>query len=364
MYHSHFGLREEPFGVTPDRRFFFQTEQHREAVATLFYAIDQRRGFALLLGRAGLGKTTVLFTLVQMLKGKAQIAFLANPYYDRDTVLDGILASLGVEPAGSPAANHKLFYQYLLKTHAAGKTVVVIFDEAQDLTRDTLEAIRMLSNFETPDGKLVQIVLAGQLRLSETLQRPDCEQIRQRINGIARLEPLAGPEVYAYMTHRLKTAGGSMVLFTPGAIGAIASASAGVPRNVNTICFNSLTLAYALDKRQVGADEVAEALRDLALPTAASEVEKESVGQAVGRTPWSARVPLDPPISNIHTEEALVGQAGYPLGPPANPAPFLQDPLAFVQTAQSFRPAWLAGAVALLAVCAFFLGKFLLLEQI
>jgi type II secretory pathway predicted ATPase ExeA len=343
MYHSHFGLREEPFGVTPDRRFFFQTAQHQEAVATLLYAIHQRRGFALLVGRAGLGKTSVLFTLVQMLKGKAQIAFLANPYYDRATVLDSILASLGLEPAASPAANHKLFYHYLLKTHSAGKTVVVIFDEAQDLNRDTLEAIRMLSNFETPAGKLVQIVVAGQPRLAETLKRPDCEQILQRFNAIARLEPLTGREVQHYIAHRLQTAGGSIALFTQGAIDTIASASRGVPRNVNTICFSSLTLAYALDKRQVGTEEVAEALRDLALPTAAPEVEKPSgEGQAKARVP------------------ALVGQAL----PPANPAPFLQGPLAFVQTAQSFRPAWLAGAVALLAVCAFFLGKFLLLEHI
>jgi type II secretory pathway predicted ATPase ExeA len=315
MYHSHFSLQEEPFGVTPDRRFFFETGQHKEAVATLFYAIQQRRGFALLVGRAGLGKTTVLFTLVQMLKGKAQIAFLANPYYDRHTVLDSILASLGLEPAASPAANHKLFYQYLLKTHSAGKTVVVIFDEAQDLSRDTLEAIRMLSNFETPDGKLVQIVLAGQPRLAETLKQPDCEQIRQRLGSIARLEPLAGGVVQHYMSHRLQTAGASIALFTPGAVDAIASASGGVPRCVNTICFNSLTLAYALDKRQVGTEEVAEVLRDLDLPMPATD-----------RTA-------------------------------PEPRPSGRD-LAFTQTAQSSRPAWLAGAMALLAACAFLLRRF------
>lgn len=309
MYHSYFSLREEPFGVTPDRRFFFQTAQHQEAVATLCYAIHQRRGFALLVGRAGLGKTTVLFSLVQMLKGKAQIAFLANPYYDRNTVLDSILASFGLEPAASPAANHKLFYHYLLKTHGAGKTVVVIFDEAQDLTRDTLEAIRMLSNFETPDGKLVQIVLAGQPRLADTLKRPDCEQIRQRFNAIARLEPLTGREVHHYMAHRMQTAGGSIAQFTPGAIDVIASASDGVPRIVNTICFNALTLAYALEKRQVGTEEVAEVLRDLDLP-AATEPRPSAIG------------------------------------------------LAFAQTPQSFRPAWVAGAVAVLAAFTFFLGRF------
>src|ERR1019366_7773849 len=293
--------------------FFFRTGQHHEAIATLFYAIQQRRGFALLVGRAGLGKTTVLFTLVQMLKGQAQIAFLANPYYDRATVLDSILASLGLEPAPSLAANHKLFYQYLLKTHSAGKTVVVIFDEAQDLTRDTLEAIRILSDFETPEGKLVQIILAGQPRLAETLNQPDCEQIRQRFNAIARLEPLSGREVHRYMAHRLQTAGGSIALFTPGVIDTIASASGGVPRNVNTICFNSLTLAYALDKRQAGTEEVAEVLRDLDLRV----VTPADPERGDRRSPFVVCQPAG--ILPALVPDMAVSSA------PANPAPFLQD---------------------------------------
>ena len=314
MYQAHFGLSQEPFGVTPDSSFFYRTTQHREAVATLFYAIEQRRGFALLVGRAGLGKTTVLFTLVQMLKGKAQIAYLANAYYDRETVLESVLASLGLEPAASPAANHRLFYQYLVKTQSLGKTVVVIFDEAQDLNRDTLEAIRMLSNFETPTGKLVQIVLAGQPRLAESLKQPDCEQIRQRFSSIGRLEPMSVREVHEYMSHRLKIAGGSIDLFSPCAIDRIALASGGVPRNVNTICFNSLTLAFALDKHQIGAEEVAEVLRDLELPVNQTE----------------------PQPSERVTEPAL----------------------GFTQTRRSLGPAWIAGGIALLAASTFLLGRF------
>jgi general secretion pathway protein A len=267
MYHAHFGITDEPFGASPDPRFFFRTEQHREAVATLFYAIQQRRGFAMMVGRAGLGKTSVLFTLVQMLRDKAQIAYLPNPYYDHTTVLACILSSLGLEPAASAPANHQLFYKFLLETQRTGKTCVVVFDEAQDLNRDTLEAIRMLSNFETPTGKLVQIVLAGQPRLAETLKQPDCEQIRQRLNAIVRLHPLTPSEVHGYIAHRLEIVGGRTTLFTCAALDAIASASAGVPRNVNTICFNSLTLAYALNKRQVGCEEVSEVLQDLDLPS-------------------------------------------------------------------------------------------------
>src|ERR1035438_4662090 len=265
MYHRHFGLREEPFGVSPDRRFFFRTEQHGEAIATLYYAIHQRRGFVLLVGRPGSGKTSVLFTLVDLLKDRTQIAYLANPYYDRATVLESLLECMGLQPAASAAANHRLFYEYLLMTHSAGKMCVAIFDEAQDLDRDTLEAIRMLSNFENSSGKLVQVVLAGQPRLAETLKQPDCEQIRQRLNAVARLNPLTAREVNAYMAHRLETAGGSTAIFAREAIEAVAVASSGIPRNVNTICFNSLSLAFALDKRQVGPEEVAEVIRDLDL---------------------------------------------------------------------------------------------------
>jgi type II secretory pathway predicted ATPase ExeA len=266
MYHSHFGLREEPFGATPDPRFFYCTPQHREAVATTLFAIQQRRGLALLVGPPGLGKTSTLFTVVRMLKGSAQVAYLPNPCYDRSTVLESILASFGLEPVPSPVSNQRLFYQYLLKTRQEGKNCVVIFDEAQDLDRDTLEGIRLLSNYEIPEGKLVQIVLAGQPRLAETLEHPDCEQIRQRINARTCLQPLSRSEVAEYMTHRLNAAGAGIDVFAPAAVEAIAKASGGIPRNVNSICFNALALTYALERRQVGAAEIGEVCRDLGLP--------------------------------------------------------------------------------------------------
>src|SRR5580704_13616601 len=265
MYHSHFALEQEPFGVTPDCRFFYQTEQHMEALATLYYAIEQRRGFALLVGRAGLGKTSILVHLIQLLKGKAEVAFLPQSYFDQSTVLDSILVSLGLPAAPSPAQSHRVFYEYLTKLHLSGKTCVIMFDEAQGFKHDTLEAIRMLSNFETPSEKLVQIVLSGQPQLAEALRQPDCEQLRQRLNVVARLEPLGTKEVSEYIVHRLKTAGGSPRLFAPKALDDIAAASGGVLRNVNTICFNALTIAYALGHRSVGTGEVAEAVRDLDL---------------------------------------------------------------------------------------------------
>jgi type II secretory pathway predicted ATPase ExeA len=265
MYQAYFALREEPFGVSPDGRYFLETEQHREALATLYYGIRQRRGFALLVGGAGLGKTSVLVQLIKRLEDEAETAYLPHPYFDSSTVLESILASLGLDASPSLARNHRLFYEYLIKTQRTGRTCVVVFDEAQNLNRGTLEAIRMLSNFETSSAKLVQIVLAGQPALAGALRRPDYEQIRQRLNVIARLQPLDKAQVREYMEHRLKVAGGSTSLFTAPALDSVFLGSSGVPRNINTICFNSLTLAYALNQRQVSREAVAEVLRDLDL---------------------------------------------------------------------------------------------------
>ena len=265
MYHTHFALKEEPFGVSPDQRFFFQTEQHREAVATLYYAVKQRRGFALLVGRPGLGKTSVLVQLIDMLRDEAETAYLPHPYFDRNTVLESILVSLGLETTGSPAQNHRLFYQYLLRAHNLGKTCVVIFDEAQNLTQETLEAIRMLSNFETPTAKLVQIVLSGQPGLAQVLTHPEMEQMRQRLNAIARLRPLDANETREYILHRNRVAGATSDLFEPAAMERIVVAAGGIPRNINTICFSSITLAFGLDLNRVGVAQVGEVLRDLDL---------------------------------------------------------------------------------------------------
>ena len=265
MYLAHFALKQEPFGVSPDCRFFYESEQHGEALATLYYAIEQRRGFGLLVARAGLGKTSILVLLTHLLRGKAETAYLPYPYFDRSSVLQSILQSLGLTPGTSQAHEHRIFYEYLMKLRLARKTCVVVFDEAQDLNREMLEGIRMLSNFETPYEKLVQIVLAGQPRLADTLAQPDCEQFRQRLNVVARLQPLSAAEVRSYIAHRLITAGGSTALFTEDALDAIVEASGGVPRNVNTICFNALTLAFALEQKQVGLEAVQEVLHDLDL---------------------------------------------------------------------------------------------------
>ena len=265
MYHAHFALREEPFGASPDHRFFLPTEQHRKALATLYYAVQERRGFGLLIGKAGLGKTSVLVKLLQALKDQSQTVYFPHPYFDRKTVLESILLALRVEPSQSIAENFRRLQDYLITTEKAGQTCVVVFDEAHALPVDTLETIRMLSNTENASGKLIQIILAGQASLAETLNQPELEQLRQRCSVVARLEPLSRGEVSAYMSYRLEIAGASSSLFSPEAVAAVASASGGVPRNVNTLSANAMTLAFARDHDQVSKDEVEEAIRNLDL---------------------------------------------------------------------------------------------------
>jgi general secretion pathway protein A len=265
MYRQHFGFREQPFGVSPDSRFFFSSSQHAEASAALYYAIAERRGFAMLIGAPGLGKTTVLVNLAQRLVQDARVAFFVHPRFEGGAILESVLLAMGLEPESDAIRRHRQFRAFLLDLYRQGKTCVVILDEAQNLDAESLETIRMLSNFETPRQKLIQFVLAGQPALARLLRAPECEQILQRVNTIARLEPLTAPDVEKYIAHRVAAAGAARNPFLPAAVRAIAAASQGIPRNINTLCFNALTLAFAGDKKTVDETCVGEVVKDRVL---------------------------------------------------------------------------------------------------
>jgi general secretion pathway protein A len=262
MYSKFFGMMAEPFGVSPDPRFFFSSEQHAEATASLYYTITQRRGFAALIGHPGLGKTSVLVNLAQRMAGEARIAFLVHPQFGGDAVLESVLLAMGLEPVADPVGRLRQLHKFLLDLQSQGKTCVVIIDEAQNLGPQALETIRMLSNFEAPSQKLIQFILAGQPGLAELLRAPECEQLLQRINVVARLEPLGPKEAGEYVAHRLSIAGARRDLFSPSALKALLEASQGVPRNINTLCFNTLTLAFAEGKKAVDVDCVLRAARE------------------------------------------------------------------------------------------------------
>ena len=272
MYCAHFGFAREAFGVSPDSSFYFASSQHAEASASLYYAVSQRRGFAVLIGAPGLGKTSVLVQLAEDIAAEARVAFFVHPEFEGGAVLQSVLLAMGLEPEPDPVRSHRQLHAFLLDLQRAGKTCVVIFDEAQHLDAKSLETIRMLSNFETPRQKLIQFVLAGQPALAELLRLPECEQILQRINIVAHLEPLGPLQVEQYIAHRVAHAGAVRNPFLSEAVRAIAAASKGVPRNINTLCFNALNLAFADGKAHVDAACVAEVVRDRMVVDSAAAV--------------------------------------------------------------------------------------------
>lgn len=265
MYCSHFGFRMDPFGVTPDPRFFVALEQYGEAVALLQYALHQRRGFAALVGPAGVGKTSVLAVLAERIAPEALVAFLGHSRIDSDTVLESLLISVGIEPEASLARQHRQLQRVLLDLHNLGKSFVLLLDEAQQLNRDSLEAIRMLSNFETSREKLIQIVLSGQPQLNGLMSEPENRQTLQRINLVARLNTLNPVQIQEYVIQRIRIAGGSPNVFTPAALKGVAKASLGVPRVINTICFNALTSAFSREQDVVEERDIEDSLQNLRL---------------------------------------------------------------------------------------------------
>lgn len=271
---DHFGLRENPFGVTPDIRFLYQSQTHREALTSLINGIDFGFGFQVLIGQPGMGKTSLLFSLLERFRTTAQTAFLFQPQSEPHDLLQSMLYELGM--SSTETSLHKLFEQVnevLYRASRERKRVILVVDEAQNLDFVVLEALRQLSNFETPDAKLLQVVLAGQPQLAEKLAASTHEQLRQRISAISRLRPLGLDETAAYIHHRLTTAGYSGTdLFREGGVRLIWNRSKGVPRNINTLCFGAMMLGFAEGTKAIDEPLLEEAARDLDLNSALADV--------------------------------------------------------------------------------------------
>jgi general secretion pathway protein A len=299
MYLKFFGLAEKPFELTPNPKFLFQTPGHREALAQLIYGVQEQKGFMLMTGEVGTGKTTLLRTLVNRLNGRAECAFVMNSTLPFDELLEYALTDLGVTDRGGSRAQRLIaLNRFLIGQHRNERQTILIIDEAQNLVIETLEQIRLLSNFETGSGKLLQIILAGQPELHAKLQLPQLRQLKQRIGLRCRLQPLAEDEVEQYIVNHFRIASGhARHPFTPAAIRRIAQYSDGIPRVVNMICDHCLLIGYANQTRQIDADTVRRAvhyLEDGASPTGW----KHLVGpgrQAIARFPrpavvWAAGV--------------------------------------------------------------------------
>jgi type II secretory pathway predicted ATPase ExeA len=261
-------LKEQPFGVTPDPRFLYLSPTHREALASVEYGVSAGRGFTALIARPGMGKTTLLFDFLSKIRDSARTVFLFQSGSTPRDLLRSLLEDLGIQEAVDDIGQmQRKLNECLLQDFKQGKRFIVVIDEAQGLDQSVLEVVRMLSNFETPREKLLHLVLAGQPSLAAMLETPQLLQLRQRISIVARLLPFNAKETRLYIDHRLRVAGYSSnaPLFTKRALALIVKEAGGIPRNINNICFNAMSVAYALKRNPINADVIEEVLRDLDL---------------------------------------------------------------------------------------------------
>ena len=334
MYLKFYGLREEPFGVTPDPRFLYASPTYQEAQATLEYGIRSGRGFTALIAKPGMGKTTLLFHLLERYSRVARTAFIFLTQCDSREFLRYLMTELGTDTGETDFVRlQEQFGQLLVREAQAGKKVIAVVDEAQNLDVSVLETVRLLSDFETPRAKLLHIILTGQPELADRLASPALLQLRQRISHLVRLEPLTPAEVNRYIDHRLRTAGYTGApLFTPQARALIAQRSEGIPRIINNLCFNALSLGFATSQRTIGPEILAEVSADLDFEaiiqarkeeaaTAAEMAEKSAAwpGPAAATPPPEAGAFSAPPAP--HFAEPLPPLAAAVAAPSAEFAP-------------------------------------------
>jgi general secretion pathway protein A len=262
MYQSHFGLSEAPFSIAPDPRYVYLSQRHQEALAHLLYGVSGEGGFVLLTGDVGAGKTTICRCLLEQIPESCDVAYVFNPKLTVEELLSTICVEFGIAyPPGNTSI--KVFVdrlnEHLLAANARGRHAVLIIDEAQNLSPDVLEQMRLLTNLETNRRKLLQIILLGQPELASMLARPELRQLSQRIVARYHLGPLSKAEVAAYVRHRLEIAGATRQLFPASLMGRLYRLSGGVPRVINVICDRALLGAYVQGKESVDSNTLAKA---------------------------------------------------------------------------------------------------------
>jgi general secretion pathway protein A len=274
VYNAFFGYETEPFRVNPDPRFLFMSEGHAEALATLVYAVQERKGFITLTGEVGTGKTTILNALLARLESTVQTAFIFNTALEVEDLFATLFEELEIEPVvpfRKSAALSRL-NSYLIARLERGLQTLLIVDEAQNLSEALLEEIRMLSNLETPQSKLLQIMLVGQPELGEKLAQPQLRQLRQRVELRHSIRPLRIQETAFYMRERQIVAGHPRGdVFTAAAERTVYRFSGGIPRVINVLCDNALIVAFSRQSARISAEMVEDAARDLELTEIAPE---------------------------------------------------------------------------------------------
>lgn len=305
LFLDYFNLREDPFGVTPDPNYLYAGEMHREALASLIYCIEAGRGFVALVGPAGVGKTTLLYNVLERFSHSGRTALIFQTQCGSRDFMQYLMTDLMQDVAhGTDVAElNQKFNELLLQEALSNRRVLVVIDEAQNLSEDVLETVRLLSNFETSRAKLLQIILAGQEKLATKLTSPKLVQLRQRLSMVVKLHPLDRSEASNYIDHRLRTAGyAGPDLFSPQARELLITASGGTPRNINTLCFNALSLAFALQTKLVDENVMIEVMRDLRID------DDDAAESADDRVEEVTRRPVSRPISWPSTPDTSLSQ--------------------------------------------------------
>ncbi|HET7844033.1 MAG TPA: AAA family ATPase [Xanthomonadales bacterium] len=350
MYLEFFGLREAPFSITPDPRFVFLSERHRDALAHLLYGIGQggSGGFVQLTGEVGTGKTTLSRLLLEQLPENTRVALVLNPKLSPVELLESVCEELKLdvgEARGSLKQLVDLLNHFLLDAYAQGLRVVLIVDEAQNLSIDSLEQVRLLTNLETPTQKLLQIILLGQPELRDMLEKPELRQLAQRITARYHLTPLDEDETEAYLRHRLAVAGGQRFPFSRLAVRSLHRRSGGVPRLLNVIAERALLAGYVVDEAQVSERLVEHAANEVL--GRAQRVRRRYVAAAAvvlalaAGTLWATWRPQEPPARPVPVAQPVRASA---------PAPSVEDAVLTAALAELPPDAELAAWSHLLAL--------------
>jgi general secretion pathway protein A len=263
MYEAFYGLREKPFSIQPDPEFLFMGKRHSMAYAMLEYSVVNRAGFTVISGDIGCGKTTLIRNLLNNLDGQALVGLVSNTHQDVTNLLEWVMLAFGLPYEGlSTVALYDAFQRFLVRQYGSGKRVLLIVDEAQNLSVSALESLRMLSNINADKDQLLQIILVGQPQLKEVLRRPELRQLAQRVSSHFFIPPLEAGEVAGYIQHRLKISGRMEPLFTSAANLRVAHLSRGVPRSINILCDTALVYGFSEGLARIDVGLIEDVVKD------------------------------------------------------------------------------------------------------